>query len=80
MATLGDYMRWLRDQGGKCKNGIQADDVIGMVPVIKLVSPDGEKWVIHVGDDQNELLSTLTIDYFDRRLGVLSPFRSVPRA
>lgn len=80
MATLGDYMRWLRDEGGRCQNGIQADESIGMVPVIKLVSPDGSKWVIHPGNDQGELLSWMMVEYFDRRLGVLSPFRSVPRA
>jgi hypothetical protein len=73
-------MRWLRDQGGRCQNGIQADESIGMVPVIKLVSPDGSKYVIHPDDNQAEQLSTLMVDYFDRRLGVLSPFRSIPRA
>lgn len=80
MATLGDYMRWLKDQGGHCQHGIQADNEIGMVPVIKLVSPDGSKWVIHAGNDQNEELSAFTIDRFDRRLGIVSPFKSIPRA
>ena len=79
MTTLADYMHWLESVGGRCQNGIQADDIIGMVPVIKLIAPNG-KHVLHDGDDQSEVLSPLTIDYFDRRLQVLSPFRTVPRA
>jgi hypothetical protein len=79
LATLADYMHWLESEGGHCQKGIQADDDIGMVPVIKLVAANG-RYVIHAGDDQSETLSLMTIEYFDRRLQVISPFRSVPRA
>lgn len=79
MATLGEYMGWLRSQGGESKTGITADPNRGMVPVTKLVSPDG-RYVIHPGNDQFEVLSRYTIEYFDRRLRVLSPFSSVARA
>lgn len=78
MATLTEYMHWLKSVGGHCKSGIGADENIGMVPVVKLVGPDGRS-VIHGGSNQNEKLSALTIDYFDRRLGVQSPFRSPPK-
>ena len=74
MTTLAEYMHWLRGQGGHCKNGIGADENRGMVPVIKLVSPDGNNYVIHGGDNQREILSSHILDYFDRRLGVKSPF------
>jgi hypothetical protein len=80
MAALGHYITWLRSQGGQCRSGIGADPEIGMVPVTKLISPDGTRHVIHPSGDQAEELSTYTIEYFDRRLGVLSPFRGVPRA
>jgi hypothetical protein len=70
-------MRWLKGEGGYSKSGIAADEVIGMVPVTKLVSPSG-KHVIHYGGDQNEELSPLMIDYYDRRLVMASPFRSLP--
>jgi hypothetical protein len=79
MATLGDYKRWLESIGGRWQHGIAADEVIGMVPVLKLVAPGG-RYVIHGDTDENEVLSSLTIEYFDRRLLVLSPFRSTPRA
>lgn len=77
--TLGQYMYWLSQIGGRCNNGIKADPSIGMVPVIKLVGPSG-RHVIHSGDDQTEILSPSLIDYLDRRLEVVSPFKSVPRA
>lgn len=80
MATLGEYMQWLRGEGGTCRTGIGANPDIGMVPVTKLISPDGTRYVIHSGNDQDEELSPLIIDYFDRRLGVLSPFASVLRS
>jgi len=79
MPTLGDYMRWLRDNGGECRSGIGADEEVGMVPVTKLIASDGRS-VIHYGNDQGEVLSESMVDYFDRRLGVISPFRSIPRA
>lgn len=75
MTTLGQYMMWLKSQGGQCKSGIAADHDRGMVPVTKLVSPTGSH-VIHPGNNQGEKLSTLTIEYFDRRLVLYSPFRS----
>lgn len=79
MTTLGDYMRWLHSVGGECRHGIAAGDS-GMEPVIKLISPDGTRHVIHAGNDQSEHLSTYIIDYFDRRLLLASPFKSIPRA
>ena len=56
------------------------DEAIGMVSVIRLTGPDGVKTAIFGSDEQHEVLSIYTIEYLDRRLGVLSPFRSVPRA
>lgn len=79
MATLGEYMYWLKNDGGECRPGIAADEQIGMVPVTKLVAKNG-KYVIHPGNDQSEVLSSFTIEYFDRRLEVISPFHSVKRS
>lgn len=76
MATLGDYMRWLKSEGGQCRSGIAADHMVGMVPVTKLIAANG-RHVVHPGNDQGEVLSPLTIAYFDRRLQVASPFPSV---
>ena len=79
MATLGQYMFWLKSIGGSCRSGIGADPAIGMVPVIKLISPTG-RYVVHPGNDESEELSPYMVEYFDRRLQVASPFRAVPRA
>jgi hypothetical protein len=72
-------MHWINSVGGHCKNGIGADEEIGMVPVIKIVAPNG-RHVIHGGDDQMEILSAMTIENYDRRLQMVSPFKSTPRA
>lgn len=79
MATLGQYMYWLRSIGGECRSGIAADPVRGMVPVTKMIAPTG-RHVIHPGNDQSEVLSTHVIERYDRRLEVVSPFPSVPRS
>jgi hypothetical protein len=79
MTTLGHYMNWLHREGGHCRSGIAADEAIGMVPVTKLIAPSG-KFVVYPGGDQSEVLSSYTIEYLDRRLGLISPFRGVPRA
>jgi len=80
MATLGQYMFWLKSVGGNYRSGIGADPDVGMVPVTKLISPDGRHHVIHPGNDRGEELSPYIVEYFDRRLQLVSPFRSVPRA
>jgi hypothetical protein len=75
MATLAEYMQWLRGIGGKCRTGIGADPEIGMVPVTLLEAPSGE-YVIHGDDKQHAQLSQNAIDYFDRRLRLTSPWNS----
>ena len=80
MATLGQYMSWLKSIGGTYRSGIGADTARGMVPVVKLISPDGRRHVIHPGNDQSEELSPYMVEYFDRRPQLISPFKSVPRA
>lgn len=74
MATLGQYMHWLREQGGSCKTGIGADDIRGMVPVIKLTGPDGKRSIVWGSDNQAEELSDLMVIHLDGRLGIKSPF------
>lgn len=69
-------MHWLKGQGGKCRSGIGADEKIGMVSVILLEAPNGENYLVHSNDKQNARLSQETIDYFDRRLGLKSPYGS----
>lgn len=76
MATLAQYMQWLKSQGGQCRNGIGADERIGMVPVTLLQAANG-KYVIYHGSRQSDTLAPRMIAYFDSRLGVTSPFGSV---
>jgi hypothetical protein len=80
VTTLGAYIDWLRSIGGRSSTGIAADPIVGMVPVTKLVSPTGVRRVIHPGGDRDERLSAAIIEQLDRRLEVLSPFRSTERS
>lgn len=43
----------------------------------KIVSPDGNRWVIEV-TPQAEHLPPTRVGYLDRRLGLQSPFPSLP--
>lgn len=70
--TVCRYMHWLRDIGGSCSTGIGIDEAIGMVTSIRLRAPDG-KAMNYVGEQTDELTPSM-VAYFDRRLGVISPF------
>jgi hypothetical protein len=48
-----------------------------MVLVTRIEAPDG-KWVVEVGTEQHEFLAPTTVSRFDRRLGLKSPFASLP--
>lgn len=76
--TLGAYMAWIARNGGHCQSGLGVDDAIGMVPVIKIVAASG-RHVVHPSANQAEVLSPSIVEYYDRRLCVLSPFRSTER-
>lgn len=70
--TVCHYMHWLQENGGHCKTGIGIDEAIGMVPKIRMIAANG-KAVNYVGDQKDELTPSM-VAYFDRRLGVISPF------
>lgn len=71
--TLGQYMCWLRDQGGECRTGVGLDPEIGMIPRVRLQAPNGRVAFI-AGVDQHDELAPAVIGSLDRRLGILSPF------
>ncbi len=77
--TVGDYMAWIKSTGGRCRTGVGQDDAIGMVPVTKIIAVSG-RHVIFPGADPDEVLSPSTIENFDRRLMVISPFRGIQRS
>jgi hypothetical protein len=48
-----------------------------MVLVTRIEASDG-KWVVEVGTEQHEFLAPTTVSRLDRRLGLKSPFASLP--
>jgi hypothetical protein len=49
-----------------------------MVTTTRIQSPDGSRSVRDIGTEQTDYLAPSMVGRFDRRLGVRSPFPSVP--
>lgn len=76
--TLGQYMAWATKAGCTVKQGVVSTAAGRAEPVVKITSPDGERWVIVSGMLQDEYLMPTTIARLDRRLGMKSEFFSLP--
>ena len=72
--SLGSYLMWAQSVGCTCENGYG-----GMHGSVfwKITAPSGKHLVI-VGVQQNERLTSYSINYYDRRLGLQSPFERAP--
>jgi hypothetical protein len=76
--TLGEYMRWATDEHGcTVQSGYARDENGVMVCVTRIETPSGS-WVVETGTEQWEYLAPTTVGRFDRRLGLESPFASMP--
>ena len=75
--TLARYIAWARTEGCEAQSGLIQDPDGGMVEYTKITAPNG-KWVIEVGTTANERLAPTTVGRLDRRLGLKSPFASMP--
>ena len=70
--TLGDYLRWAASVGCTVNSGYAQSADGKTVCLTRIVSPDGQRWVIEIGTEQHEYLMPTTIGRFDRRLGLTS--------
>jgi hypothetical protein len=75
--TLAHYLHWIRDTGGYAQWGHKSDRRGKPHSLVKIVSAEG-KSVVVVGVPQEERLVPTYVAYLDRRLGVNSPWFSVP--
>mgnify|MGYP003394684193 CR=1 FL=1 len=75
--TFGEYIAWTKSQKCEISFGVAYDSDGTMHKITKIVAPSG-RWVIEVGTDQTDFLVPATIWHFDRRLGIASPFFSLP--
>lgn len=71
--TLGRYIQWAQQQGCDFRSGVYGTDSIS-----RIVAPDGSKSVVIARMPQSEVLSPSTVAYYDRRLGLDSPFSKTP--
>lgn len=74
--TFGEYLDWARQQGCmvQCRVHLEGGRSCSMT---RIESPDGSRWVVEVGTQQDEFLAPMTVGRFDRRLGLDSPFAKV---
>lgn len=75
--TLGIYADWALKQGCTVKYGTTMAPSGRAVSILKITAPSGKR-VVATGTLQDEHLAPTTIARFDRRLGLKSPFFSLP--
>lgn len=72
--TFGAYLQWAITQGCSVQSGVHTGQSVN---VTRITAPSG-KWVIEAGTHQNDRLTPTTIGRLDRRLGLQSPWFSLP--
>ncbi len=75
--TLAHYLHWIRDNGGHAECGYKNDRRGRVHALVKVVAANGNA-VIVSGIPQSEHLPPTYVAYLDRRLGVTSPWFTVP--
>lgn len=75
--TLVEYLRWAEGQGCTVQTGYTTTTDGALIPSTRIEAPNGG-WVVEVGTEQWEYLPPTTVGRFDRRLGIKSPFPSMP--
>jgi hypothetical protein len=76
--TFGQYIQWALKQGCSVEYGYATSPNGQVERLTKISSPDGKRWVIEVGTGQAEYLVATRISQLDRRLGMKSPWFSIP--
>lgn len=75
--TFARYLAWATEQGCTVQTGYTVDGHGRTHTLTRIVSPNG-KWVVEAGTQQSDYLVPTTIARLDRRLGLTSPFLSLP--
>lgn len=71
--TFAEYLVWAHQQGCEVQSGVDSQR---SVAITRIVAPNGN-WVIEA-TPQKEFLLPTTIGRLDRRLGLKSPWFSLP--
>jgi hypothetical protein len=75
--TFGRYLMWAAEQGCQAQSGFRMDSRGQTHTLTKITAPSG-KSVVVPGVSQTEYLVPTMISYLDRRLGLSSPWFSLP--
>lgn len=75
---FSQYLEWARlEQGCDYKSGVITNSSGRPFTTTTIEAPSG-RWTVEVGTQHNEFLAATTIDRLDRKLGLKSPFFSLP--
>lgn len=75
---LKDYLEWLRtEKGFNYKTGLMTSEG-SLMPLVKIIMPDGEDGLVIPGMDMEERLTPSEVERLDERLSVDSPFAKRP--
>lgn len=76
--TFSQYLEWARlEESCDYQSGVTSDQDGRSYTMTKIEAPSG-KWTVEVGLQHSEKLVATTISRLDRRLGLKSPFFSLP--
>jgi hypothetical protein len=75
--TFLQYLTWAGSIGCTIKYGISTAGDGSPSRIVMIDSPDGSRWVVVADTPDAEYLVPTMIAYFDRRLGVTSPFFAI---
>ena len=75
--SFAEYLDWARKQGCTVEFGVLYADDGRSAAFVRINAPSG-RWAIEAGVDQDEYIMPTTVNRLDRRLGLKSPFFSLP--
>ncbi len=75
--SFAEYLDWARKQGCTVESGVIFIDDGRTASFIRITAPSG-RWAIEAGVEQDEYIMATTVTRLDRRLGMKSPFFSLP--
>lgn len=75
--TFGQYLAWAQSEGCEIKSGIAYNRKKRAHSVTIIVAPSGRR-VVEIGVQVGDFLTPTGLSRLDRRLGIKSPYFSLP--
>jgi hypothetical protein len=76
--TFGEYLQWAQNVEKCTVHVLRRSTLDGNLETRTMIEAPSGRYAIERGTEQNDRLSPTTVGRLDRRLGLKSPFPSVP--